>query len=182
MLDAQHSWESQPNRCNPIYDTMFRYAGSRKQHYDPDTAKAAICEWLFLGQHTGYRNLEWCQDTATTFATKFEHPDQPSIAFLAEDFVFLSADEYITPPHLLSKLHPHTTVIMWRFQKNRNNGEEIPFHYDKSEPLFYPVAAFLHIIQGAKRLQTPADNPIAVYMTQAKTRRFLRASNITNYL
>lgn len=98
MLDAQHSWESQPNRCNPIYDTMFRYAGSRKQHYDPDTAKAAICEWLFLGQHTGYRNLEWCQDTATTFATKFEHPDQPSIAFLAEDFVFLSADEYITPP------------------------------------------------------------------------------------
>ena len=36
LLNAQRSWETQPNRCNPISDKMFRYAGTMLQHYDPD--------------------------------------------------------------------------------------------------------------------------------------------------
>ena len=72
LLDAQRSWESQPNRCNPISDKRFRYAGARLRHSDPDSAKAAICNWLFLGRHTGYHKSEWCQDTSTTFATKIK--------------------------------------------------------------------------------------------------------------
>ena len=55
LLDAQLSWESQPNRCNPIAVKKFRYASARLRYYDPDSAKAAICNWLSLGRHTGYR-------------------------------------------------------------------------------------------------------------------------------
>ena len=182
LLTAQSRWEAQPERCEPISDLMFISIQREGQSAPQNSITAALSDWILLGRFTGHRKSEWSQDSKSSFATIPDHPDNPARAFVASDFVFLSHTKSPITHNHLTKSSPASVEITWRFQKNKNNGERIPFYADSANPELCPVAAAKRIIARAHRLRIPARHPIGVatvgniivYLTSSATTTYLR--------
>lgn len=169
LLDAVHKYEGVKRRREMIYDDMFHDMLAHARLRDPDGREAAILDWLILSRYTGFRAEEYCQK-----ATKrYEEVDVPprlwegerTKAFIASDFEFF--DERYRP---LSDITTHTDIssvryvrIRWRWQKNLDHGECIPYERDLDSPAFCPVRAALRIYQRALRLDVRALHPIGVF-------------------
>ena len=91
ILKAVEKYEGMTERKEMIYDEMFLDMIDRFADAPPDSAEAAILDWLLLGRYTGPRGVEWCQTTLTEYL-RIDHPywrGPDSYAFIAADFVFL---------------------------------------------------------------------------------------------
>mmetsp|Transcript_6474 Transcript_6474/g.14993 ORF Transcript_6474/g.14993 Transcript_6474/m.14993 type:complete len:430 (+) Transcript_6474:1862-3151(+) len=166
ILKAVEKYEGMTERKEMIYDEMFLDMIDRFADAPPDSAEAAILDWLLLGRYTGPRAVEWCQTTLTEYL-RIDHPywrGPDSYAFIAADFVFL--DRHKRPIRDLAGAtidDVHYVQIRWRKQKNNDNGQIIPYVRDEANLRFCPVYAALRIRQRALRLNVADDHPIGAF-------------------
>jgi len=175
LLKAVHKYEKVARRREMIYDDMFHDMLAHAKLRDPDGREAAILDWLILSRYTGFRAAEYCQ-TSTRQYEEVEVP--PSLwegerakAFIASDFEFF--DERYRPMTNITAQTDISSVryvrIRWRWQKNLDHGECIPYERDLASPAFCPVRAALRIYQRALRLGVRASHPIGVFRKTSKS-------------
>ena len=168
ILAAVGKYESMTTRKDMIYDEMFHDMMDKYWDAPPDSAEAALLDWLVLSRYTGPRAVEWCQKRLTDYL-RIDHPfwkGPDSYAFIAADFVFLDKNKRkLTPRDLAtaSISDVHYVKIRWRKQKNNDNGQEIPYIQDPANLRFCPVYAALRIRQRALRLAVDDAHPIGVF-------------------
>lgn len=168
LLDEKVCWETMKNKQDPMDLPMLEFIISTARNSDICSSEQAIADWLTLGLHTGFRRNEFAQDTNDLNKTgTYEHAkDNKSRAFILEDFEFrktksirLNNDPHIT-------IHDALYVfITWRWQKNGDNGQKIPFAKNNELSHLCPVRAALRIRKRAQILKVPLDHPIGVFKT-----------------
>ena len=74
--------------------------------------------------------------------------------------------------------------ICWRFQKNKDNGQVIPYKRDHARPAVCPVLAAFRIALRASVLKVPANVPLAVYASSSSPTGYalLRASQVVKFI
>ena len=93
-------------------------------------------------------------------------------AFIREDWEFSHITN--TFGDLLPNTSDHNVLrITWRYQKNNQNGETIPFVCDTKSPRLCPVAAAQRIITRATRLKVEQSEPLAVFANQKGQKTFI---------
>jgi len=167
ILQEYKRWQSVPNRRHPITTTMLNSLYKRQSSEHEDSYLSALFDWLVLGIHTGHRKSEWCQD-ASEFKksnTISKTVKNTSAAFIAADFRLSSK-----PSTSSSTNSNHNYLqIMWRFQKNGQNGQIVSFAHNNKNPHLSPVRAAERILQRAARLHQPAHLPLAIYSSKSKS-------------
>ena len=183
IISALRNYEAIPDRRNMITDNMMWHLHKSACTAPADSDTAAMLDWFILGRYTGFRKSEWCQSTQTDYQRILEWPGQPSLAIIRSDFEFLDAHERLiklTKTTDIDKIH--YVRIRWRHQKNKENGEKIPFARDRTLPQFCPVLAAIRIAQRASRLNTPQHEPIGVFKHKNGQRRFITDKMVTHLL
>ena len=197
ILKAVKKYEIVPNRREMIHDNMYHeltrlYKQACKS--SPDSQVAALCDWLFLGRHTGFRKSEWCHDSSTTWATITdpEWGDRPnSVALILQDITFQTADgTVVTIPHSMArKLRPGELPLGIRYmririrkQKNNNNYEVITYEASIRNTTLCPVRAGLSIVARGMRLGLPEDHPAAVFRTGDGRTHLIRAKEANSII
>ena len=160
-------WESMPNRREPVTKDMVNYLIDKGASKHSDNHVAATADWLILGLQAGFRKAEWAQDRThvNKHGTFKRNIDGSSSAFIKSDFEFRGhkgkrLDH--TKPILIDEVS--TVRLTWRYQKNQDNGQVIPFAKDTVDPKFCSVAAALRIWHRSERFSVPLDHPIAVFV------------------
>ena len=184
LISSIKSYESVPNRREMIYDNMFNLMLKTIGLYSEDSLERSILDWIILGRVTGARKSEWCQDSQSIALTQpsIHHVPLQPLAFILDDFTFHSPNQHIlhiTPDIDTSTIA--TVIIKWRYQKNNNNGEKIPFTRDWKRPHICPVLAAYRIIRRAQRLRLPPDSPLATY-SKNTSYAYITATQVTSYL
>lgn len=188
LIASLRSYESVPDRREMIYDNMFNLMLKASKLHQLDSLDSAILDWIILGRVTGARKSKWCQDSQTVKLTTptLQNIHQQPLAFIRDDFTFLDSQDRIIHTITPSSISSVSSVtIRWRFQKNNNNGEKIPFVCDKLRPSICPVLAALRIYLRAQRLNIPTDTPLAVYAPSTSPNHsflYITSSQVTTYL
>ena len=184
ILDTHRKYESIPNRRHMITDEMMVWLVKTASVAHRDSHLAAIVDWTLLGRYTGFRKSEWCQSTQSKFDKITGWHGAPSQAFIRSDFVFLGARKQIIPDPL--SVHPSCIKyihIRWRWQKNGQHGEVIPFACDYTRPAYCPVMAALRIYSRSIRLRTPSTVPLGVFSPSGTSRfRFITDTQVASLL
>jgi len=170
LLQAVKSYEKLPNRKEMIYDNMLAHMLQICRLSPTDSLDAAILDWIILGRVTGTRRSEWCQESQTVEMTtsNLAHDSPEPKAFILADFEFFdSSNQCLYDVSSISISSVDYVRIRWRFQKNNDNGQKIPFKRDHTRPDVCPTLAALRIYLRAQRLQVPSDTPIAVYSSSS---------------
>ena len=163
LLDAVKRYESVPNRRDMIYDSMVSHMLQVTAGLQDDCLHSAILDWIILGRYGGFRQSEWCQTSQSIAMTRpsLALPVQEPLAFIPSDFAFFDSAGRPLPD--IEDDSVDMVELTWRFQKNSNNGERIPFKRDYSSPDLCPVLAAVRIRRRAARLGIHSASTLAVY-------------------
>jgi len=144
-----------------------------------DSYLSALFNWLVLGIHIGHRKSEWCQDASDFKKTNYisKTVKNTSAAFFAADFS-LSFKPSKSDSSTNISTSKNYLQIMWRFQKNGQNGQIVSFAHNYDNPHLSPVRVDGRILQRAKRLHQPADLHLAIYSPASKK----TSSSMSTYL
>lgn len=189
ITNALKNYEQVENRRVMITDAMTQWMYDYVQKLPPDAPERAIFDWILLGRYGGFRPVEWCQHTQTSFRRIEEWPGQPPYGFIPSDFSFLGTNErHLTPADLLKIDMIDSIQVRFRKQKNKDNGQVIPFKRDLVNPHLCPVRAAFRILVRHKRLQGSEHEPLAIcrnhtntktiFITDSLTTKFLRKAAI----
>ena len=175
VLRALRRYEQVPRRRLMLTDKMMVWLHDRaSSSADGDGSLAAIVDWTILGRYTGFRCSEWCQAKQKEYEPIEGWPGHQAKAFILADFVFLGKNDDIIPdPSAVDSQTIHFVRLRWRWQKNMDNGQMIPFARDDGNPSFCPVRAALRIYMRALRLGVPSHEPIGVFRNAQGVRRFI---------
>ncbi len=187
LLQAVKSYETVKDRKEMISDSMVATMLKLSHLSAPHSLEAALLDWILLGRFTGFRRSEWCQDkpgiemTSPNIAQETPEPK----AFLASDFTFF--DSQGNRIYDMSPLHVKTVDVVkirWRFQKNKDNGQVIPYRRDYDRPAVCPVLAATRIFLRSQALQVPPHEPIAVFASSSSSCHYqhIRASQVVKFL
>lgn len=135
-----------------------------------DSALASLADWAVICLQTGFRISEYAQAHSALHMNLYspcaKNIDGTTKAFIHSDFQFTDANKPPVPTnrrYLAKFVH-----IKWRFQKNGNNGEVIPFARNNQKVKFCAVRAAFRIIRRAERLKQASHLPIAVSHSPTK--------------
>ncbi len=154
------NYKNIPKRCNMITNEMTLWMIKYVKTLPSSHPHGTIFNWIALGQYTGFRASEWCQTFKSNYKCITAWPSQPPEAFIAEDFEFFLDGEI--PVHNITNMplsNISSICICWRTQKNKQNGEKIPFFSDANNPNLCPVAAVLHIVHRSLLLHNKPGLP-----------------------
>ena len=124
-------------------------------------------DWLILGEQTGFRRKEWAQDRTYLYKHKdFQrNVDGSSAVFILTDMEFRAKkNKRINNNYLVDINKAKSVNLKWRYQKNLDNGQVIPYVKDSNYKKHCFVEASKRIHKRAKRLSIKKDNPIAVVL------------------
>jgi len=187
LLQAVQSYEKVTKRKEMITDSMVATMLKLTSLSAPHSLEAAILDWILLGRFTGFRRSEWCQDKPGIEMTEvtIAQPTPEPKAFLASDFTFFDSSGNriydMSPSHVKNV---DVVKIRWRFQKNKDNGQVIPYRRDYDRPTVCPVLAATRIILRSQALQVPPNEPIAVFASSSSSCQYkhIRASQVVKFL
>jgi len=187
LLNAVKSYEKVPNRKEMITDSMILHMLQECRLSPPDSLHFAIFDWIILGRVTGARRSEWCQDGSGIEMTTpcLAHPIPEPKAFIFDDFHFFDAlHRRIYNVSGQNANEVAFVKICWRFQKNNDNGQVIPYSRDRSNPEVCPVMAAVRIILRASALGLPSSSPLAIYAPTSSSSNFthITASQVVKFL
>jgi hypothetical protein len=188
LLTAVKSYEEQKNRKEMISDNMLAHMLKICRFSPPNSLDSALLDWIILGRVTGARRSEWCQDSQSIEMTtpNLAHETPEPKAFIRDDFEFFSSSAqrlYDLSPDLVPSVD--YVRIRWRFQKNKDNGQEIPFKRDYDRPDVCPVLAAIRIYLRALALNVPPTTPLAVFSlgtSPDSSFRFITARHVVSFL
>lgn len=175
ILQECKRWEKMPNRREPVTNEMMAYiVATAAKDPNPDSLRNAITDFLVMGEYGGFRKSEWLQDY--TDARKGQYArniDGSAKAFILGDLSFRKNKRIIDDDDPDAIASADMVYVTWRFQKNGNNGESLPFSRNDATPDRCFVRRALSARARARRLNVPTDFPIAVYRDNEGKRRFV---------
>ena len=143
VVKEHNRWMKVPHRREPVTKNMIHFWLDKYHNKtNPMVLEAALLDWMILGAKTGFRKSEWCQDVSDIRKNKFNRNiDNTIIAFIRDDWEFTCVTKnYKNLP--TGDINYNVLKITWRYQKNNQNGEIIPFVRDNREPPSEPLAVF----------------------------------------
>jgi len=189
LLNTVRAYEQVKGRKEMIFDSMMAHMLLLGKLAFPDSLHSALVDWIILGRVTGARRSEWCQDGPNIEMTEptLVHEVSEPKAFLAEDFTFFDINGNriytLTDKHRSSVDYVN---IRWRFQKNGDNGQVIPYKRDYDRPDVCPVMAAFRIIRRAQDLNLPSSLPVAIYASgsspDSTPYKHIQASQVVKFL
>ena len=182
ILKAVKDYEEVPNRRRMITDSMMHWLLKAAAKEGPDSSTRAIVDWVLLGRYAGFRAAEWSQTTRTKFARISHWPGKPSRAMTRSDFTFLGQGErHLSHSNINERLVRYLTIT-WRYQKNRQNGQQVTFGDDPDSPDYSATRAAIRIYHRSKRLGVEDGAPIAVFQSGSGRTQFITDSMVNALL
>ena len=158
ILKKLKRWESVPNRREPVTKEMIEYIiskGKSLSKENPNNLYSAMADCLVLGEQTGFRRNEWAQDR-----TYLKKPK----TYIMKDFEFRGKNNNILDNNSTKEVNKASiNNIMWRFQRNLDNGQVLSYIEDPQNKLYCAVSASIRIYKRAKNLKIEVHRPIAVF-------------------
>ena len=181
ILAAVKDYEDIPNRRRMITDSMMSWLLDQAEAAGQDSATRAIVDWILLGRYAGFRASEWSQTTLTKYA-RIDWPGSPSRAFTREDFGFLGHDERIIGTTELYDHFIRYLEIIWRKQKNGQNGQKVTFGDDPKNPRYSATRSSLRIYNRSIRLGMKAHEPMGVFKDERNKVKFITDTMVNSLL
>lgn len=179
IVKALSKYESKPDRKEPVTDSMFLYIASQAKLAPQDSLLDSLKDWLVWSRYGGPRRAEWCQTTMTKYQTVEHGPPDEAAAFRRDDITFYTKEGLAIDPTNRSDLKlVHHANVRWRYQKNEDNGEEITYYIDASNPEWCPCLALWNIVQRALRLRIPSQQPIGQYRDEKNRILYITDRNV----
>lgn len=174
ILAECERWEKMPDKREPVTQEMLQYIiDLAKRDPNPDSVINAVTDWIVMGMYSGFRKSEAFQDASHVKKGTYERAiDNSAKAFTIADFSFRKGSIRINTSNSSTITAKDTDLVYlkWRFQKNGNNGEEIPFSQNNSNEDHCFVNRAVRVRSRAQRLRINEDCPIAVCVNQGKVR------------
>lgn len=181
LLAALARYEKVKRRREIITDRMFIYIEELAKVADEDSLIAAVKDWLAFSRYSAIRRSEWCQTTKTKYEKPLDGPDE-ALAFIFSDFEFYDVFEHNLDVQTATYADVAFSSSLWRFQKNGDNGEKRRYFRDDANPSWCCVLAQWRIAKRARRLNIPAEQPIAKYRDTNGKIYFIRDTDVANIL
>ena len=183
VVKEHNRWMKVPHRREPVTKNMIRFWLDKYfDKINPMSLEAALLDWMILGAKRGFRKSEWFQDVSDIKKNKFNRNIDNTIkAFVRDDWEFTSLTKNYKEVPIGDNKH-NVLKITWRYQKNNQNGETIPFVRDKKEPRFCPVAAAQRRVSRAKALKVGPSEPLAVFADNFGNTKFIHNLHVRSYL
>ena len=172
ILKAVKSYEDVPRRRRMITDKMMQWLIDEAGKCSMHSSTRAIVDWILLGRYTGFRASEWSQKSQTGYS-RLDQPGNPSQAFTRLDFGFQGEDERRLTSSEISERLIKYLVIIWRHQKNGDNGEKITFADDTVSPSHSATRAACRIYHRSLTLGMKDCEPMAVFKNERGQTRFI---------
>lgn len=174
ILAECERWEKMPDKREPITQEMLQYIiDLAKRDPNPDSIVNATADWIVMGMYSGFRKSEAFQDASNVNKGKYERNiDNSAKAFTLDDFSFRKGNVRIDSSNssVITTEDTDLVYLKWRFQKNGNNGEEIPFSKNKDNKDHCFVNRALRVRNRAQRLRIKSHHPIAVCIEKGHVR------------
>ena len=187
LIDALETEEVIAKQRNPITNEMFASMEKSARQSQQDSAISVIFDFFCLIRITGFRIAEYGQTTQTK-VDMHEYPSGNSVvkAFLPTDWTFKNDKGRLIKIHSLgsdaNNVTPNEVKIIFRIQKNRQNGQPITITADHDHPTICPVRAAYRIFLRAKRLGQADDQPMAIFVNNYGQTKYLTGSKIAEIL
>ena len=138
------------DKKEPIDLSMIKFLISLAKGHNICSCEQAMADWMILVLHTGYRRNEYAQDAneLNKNQTYERAKDNSSRVFMLSDFEFRKSKTIHlnnNPTNKIQMNEAQYVFIQWRWQKNGDNGQIIPFARNNNFPHFCPVRAALRI-------------------------------------
>ncbi len=155
----------------PLTSAIFVELGRMATHsHSPDSERCLLYDVTCLSRFIGPRVSEYAQ-TSPTSIDYHVYPSGKKVikAFIADDFTF-----YDKAGDIIEDLDQDTFEvaskmrIIWRIQKNRQNGQSITLSAEPLAPQLCPVRASLRMIFRSRRLGQPDFLPVACHLRKKK--------------
>ena len=173
ILAAVKDYEEVPDRRRMITDSMMHWLLKAAAKEGPDSSTRAIVDWILLGRYTGFRAAEWSQTTRNKFARITRWPGKPSRAMTRSDFTFLDEGERRLSHSEINERVVRYLTVTWRYQKNKQNGQEITFSDDPDSPAYSATRAAIRIYHRSRRLGVEDGAPLAVFQSSGGRTQFI---------
>ncbi len=169
---------------SPITKEMFAELKRMADAKPFDSAESMVFNMAAFGRITGPRAGEYAQTTQNKVDVH-RYPSGREVvkAFLAGDFHFYDRDGNpmtITDDSAID-LVGYMRVI-WRIQKNRQNGQGLRVDRCKKFPALCPVLGALMMILRKLRLGHSLDLPLAVFKDKSDVVRYLTGAKVAEIL
>ena len=142
---------------------MFEYIARQASISGPDSLISSFNDFGIWSRYSGPRRGEWCQTTKTKYKRVEEGTVDEAQAITGNDVSYYDGMGKVINPDRETFVHVAYAQVIWRFQKNRNNGKAIKYYKDTENRQWCPCRALWNITQRAKRLKIPSHEPLAKY-------------------
>jgi len=170
---------------SPLTKEMFAWMVSLGKASPINSAISVLYDWFCVIRIGGFRCAEYAQ-TKQTSIDVHEYPSGRKVvkAFTAADWTFyakdgsmINGDDWQTNP-----IVPHKVKLLFRIQKNRQNGQTMTIVADDNHIDFCPVRAAYRIFIRAKVLGQLENEPLGVFINHQGIKRYLTGSKIADLL
>ena len=146
----------------------------------PDSLDNLFFELLVLARYVGPRSSEYAQ-TKQSSCDYHTYPSGGKVvkAFTANDFSFYDEQGNQVMDLTGSAIERAASVkIVWRIQKNCQNGQHITLGADTTFPILCPVRNCIRLVERARRLDQPTNMPLCVYPNKQGHLLYLTGSKV----
>jgi len=182
IIEALKKYEKIPKRREVITDSMFAYINEKAQESQKDSLENVFKDWAVWSRYSGPRRSEWCQTTKTKFETVEDGPENEARAIRASNITFYDATGQLINPDRQTFVRVAYAEVIWRFQKNGENGEAIKYFKDDLNKVWCPCKAMWNIFQRATRLRIKQNEPIAKYQDKKGNIFFVTDKDVKSIL
>jgi hypothetical protein len=199
QLTQRANWRKPRDRIEPFTSAMFEVLFQEiTSSTDPSgtfiSPLHSIFDWTRLGLFTGSRLGEYGQSRRTKGSRYNTVPQSidagawagSSIAFIAADFTFFTAELIAIPHEQVPSAHARAKVsaiqIRFRYDKSKDNFTIRKFR-SLDHPFLDPVDAGVSILRRAHLLRVPLDEPLGVYASPLSSSfSFITAKTVTEVM
>lgn len=149
-----------------------------------NSLEAVIADIATFGKAAGVRVSEHSQTKSDT-VDYHEYPSGKQVikAITGNDAIFSDIDGKIFQIKRKSDLkRVHAVVVTWRFQKNRQNGQQIRLLVDRDHPEICPALALASMALRKHRLKHSMDLPLAVFKDTDGTVKYTTHKKVTELI
>jgi len=185
LFAALEKEENVAKQRSPLTKEMFARMVLIGKTSPINSAKAVLYDWFCVIRIAGFRCAEYAQ-TKQTSVDIHEYPSGRKVvkAFTAPDWTFYAKDGSIinSDNWQANSVVPHKVKLLFRIQKNRQNGQTLTIVADDNHVDICPVRAAYRIVIRAKALGQLENEPSGVFINHQGVKRYLTGSKIADLL
>ncbi len=185
LFVALENEENVAKQRSPLSKEMFAQMVTLGKSSPINSAMAVLYDWFCVIRICGFRCAEYAQ-TRQTSVDIHEYPSGRKVvkAFTALDWTFYAKDGSMinSDDWQNNSVVPHKVKLLFRIQKNRQNGQTLTMVADDNHVDICPVRAAYRIFIRAKALGQSDNEPLGVFINHQGLKRYLTGNKIAELL